>query len=138
MRNLVVDASVAGAWFLGETDPVAYRALVRLEEMRSVVPQLWHLEVRNSLLSAERRSRLPAAQMRGCLWVLNQLPIRTDNDVDLALAFDLARSHTLSFYDSVFLELAKRTDGELATLDRSLHMAAVTEGVSVMGDSSSN
>lgn len=138
MRNLVVDASVAGAWFLGEASPVADRALERLEEGGAVVPQLWRLELRNSLLTAERRSRLSAAQVRDSLLVLRQLPIRTDNGLDLAVAFDLARRHALSFYDAVYLELAKRTDGELATLDKALHGAAVAEAVSVVGDSSSN
>ncbi|MDE0121305.1 MAG: type II toxin-antitoxin system VapC family toxin [bacterium] len=137
MRDLVVDASVAGAWFLGEPSALADMALARLEEDRAVVPQIWHLEVRNALLTAERRSRLSAAQMTDSLLVLRHLPIRTDRGLDLALAFDLARIHNLSFYDAVYLELAKRTDGELATLDRALHGAAVTEAVSVMEESPS-
>lgn len=133
----MVDASVAGAWFLGEPSSVADRALARLEEDGAVVPQIWHLEVRNCLLTAERRSRLSAGQVTDSLQVLDHLPIRTDNGLDLAVAFDLARTHNLSVKDAVYLELAKRTGGELATLDRALHGAAVAGAVSVVGDAPS-
>ncbi len=56
------------------------------------------------------------------------LPIGTEVP-DLQSAFDLARAHELSFYDALYLELAKREDAELATLDGALGRTAVAEGV---------
>ena len=41
----------------------------------------------------------------------------------------MARVHRLSFYDAVYLELAKRESAELATLDSTLENAALAEGV---------
>ena len=52
MSGLVVDASVALVWLFDDEDqPGAERTLDRLEEDGAVVPQLWHLEIRNSLLT---------------------------------------------------------------------------------------
>ena len=134
MSGLVVDASVTVAWlFDDETDPRADRVLERLEQDGAFVPHLWHLEVRNALLIAERRSRLPAGAVNDRLDSLRRLPIRTDEEPDLESAFDLARAHGLSFYDALYLELAKRQNAELATLDGALDRAATAEGVALSG-----
>ena len=130
MSGLVVDASVVVAWlFDDEDEPRADRVLERLEGDGALVPQLWHLETRNSLLVAERRGRLSAGGVKERLDALKGLPIRTDEEPDLQSAFDLARAHGLSFYDALYLELAKRESAELATLDGALGRAAVAEGV---------
>ena len=130
MSGLVVDASVALAWlFDDEVEPRADKVLELLEEDGALVPQLWHLEMRNSLLMAERRGRLSAGEVKERLDTLRSLPIRTDAESDLQSAFDLARARGLSFYDALYLELAKRESAELATLDEALGQAALTEGV---------
>ena len=130
MSGLVVDASVVLAWlFDDENEPRADRVLKRLEEDGALVPQLWHLEMRNSLLTAERRGRLSAGEVKERLDALRSLPLRTDEASDLQSAFDLARAHGLSFYDALYLELAKRESAELATLDGALARAAAAEGV---------
>ena len=130
MSGLVVDASVVLAWlFDDENEPRADRVLKRLEEDGALVPQLWHLEMRNSLLTAERRGRLSAGEVKERLDALRSLPLRTDEGSDLQSAFDLARAHGLSFYDALYLELAKRESAELATLDGALARAAAAEGV---------
>ena len=130
MSGLVVDASVVMAWlFDDEDEPRADDVLELLEEDGALVPQLWHLETRNTLLVAERRGRVAAGGIKERLDALRGLPIRTDADPDLQSAFDLARAHELSFYDAMYLELAKRESAELATLDGPLGRAAVAEGV---------
>ena len=130
MSGLVVHASVVVAWlFDDEAEPRADRALERVEEDGALVPQMWHLEMRNSLLSAERRGRLSSGEGKERLDALRGLPIRTDEEPDLQSAFNLARAHGLSFYDALYLELAKREGAELATLDGALGRAAVAEGV---------
>ena len=130
MSGLVVDASVVLAWlFDDEEEPRADRVLERLEEDGALVPHLWHLETRNTLLIAERRGRLSATGVKERLDALKGLPIRTDEEPDFQSAFDLARAHRLSFYDALYLELAKRESADLATLDGALGRAAVAEGV---------
>ena len=127
---MVVDASVVISWlFDDEEEPRADRALERLIEDGALTPYLWHLETRNALLVAERRGRLSARAVDERLDALKGLPIRTDDEPDLQSAFSLARSHDLSFYDALYLELAKREGAELATLDVALGQAAAAEGV---------
>ena len=45
------------------------------------------------------------------------------------IAFTLAERHGLSFYDAIYLELAKRHTAPLATLDKALPRAAAYEGL---------
>lgn len=132
MSALVIDASIAAAWlFSDETEPQAEAVLARLAEDSAHVPQLWHLEIRNVLLVAERRGRVSVEQATTFLDALRELPIRTDTTPDLAVAFALARAHGLSFYAALYLELAQRRDGEIATLDSALARAAAAAGLSL-------
>ena len=130
MSGLVVDASMALAWLFDDEDhPGVEAALERLKEEGAIVPQLWHLEIRNALLSAERRLRISLEEVGERLEALDGLPIQTDEQPDYQVAFDLARKHGLSFYDALYLELANRQRAGLATLDRALGRAASSEGV---------
>ena len=98
----------------------------------ALVPQLWHLEVRNALLVAERRGRIRADEVEERLRCLLELPVKTDTEPNLETAFALARGRHLSFYDALYLELALRCGGALATLDAALARAAVAEGLSLV------
>lgn len=129
----VLDASVAAAWlFDDESDPRADAALTSLEREGAVVPQHWHLEVRSVLLVAERRGRIRAEESDERLRFLQQLPIRTNTEPDLEAAFVLARARSLSFYDCLYLELARRLALPLATLDGALARAATAEGLALI------
>lgn len=130
MKLYVLDASVAAVWVLpGETNVQADEALRRMEESGAVVPSLWHLEIRNVLLAAERRERITAEHTQKALRTLGRLPILTDSTPNLDMAFHLARTHGLTFYDGLYLELAVRRRTALATLDHRLDRAAAAEGL---------
>ncbi len=53
---------------------------------------------------------------------------------DLAVALTLAGRHRLSFYDAIYLELAKRRAAPVATLDKALARAAAGEGLPLVCD----
>lgn len=130
MSELVIDASVAAALLLDdEREPRADKALEHMKTKGAIAPLLWQLETRNALLAAERRGSLSQHEVQKRLEALNGLPIQTKEPSDLQTAFDLARSHGVSLYDALYLELAKRENAELATLDKALGRAAVAEGV---------
>ena len=134
MSVLVLDASIAAAWlFQDESEPRAEAALARLAEQSAIVPQLWRLEIRNVLLTAERQGRLAAAEAVEALDDLSELPILIDTTPDLDAAWALARAHQLSYYDALYLELAQRRNGTLATLDTALARAAIAAGVPTFG-----
>ena len=112
MSPLVLDASIAVSWFLDdEFEPGSHYLLERLRQDEGIVPQHWHyVQIRNALLVAERRGRATIlSETEDRLDSLNELPIRTDQQADLEEALRLARAHRLSFYDALYLELAKET-----------------------------
>lgn len=133
VSTLVLDASVACDWLLDdELDPRAARVAERVSQDGALVPQLWHLEVRNALVTAERRGRLTAQGTVDRLRALRQLPVVTDAEPDLDAVVALARSHRISIYDAVYLELAQRRRAALATLDAGLVEAAATVAVPIV------
>lgn len=118
------------AWLLhDQKDPRAEFTQSRLTKDRALVPQLWHLEVRNCLIVAKRRGHISTGRLTECLEALRWLLIQTDTELDLSTAFSLAQTHGLSFYDAIYLELAKRQEAALASLDAALIRAAAAEGI---------
>lgn len=132
-EGLVIDSSVAIAWcFPDEQDEYSQSVLDALTTERAVVPDLWHLEVVNTLVVGERRKRSTQADTVTWLGFLALLPIAVDGETR-AHAFretpGLAREHNVSAYDAAYLELAMRRGLPLATLDEKLKTAARTVGV---------
>lgn len=126
----VLDASVAACWLLDDEDDAdANAALERLGQEDALVPQLWHIEIRNCLLVARRRRRLSGDDLGERLRALAGLPVRTDADFDPDSSFALADRHGLSLYDALYLNLAQRRGIPLATLDKTLRGAAIAAGV---------
>ena len=133
MSAFVLDASVAITWLLDvEENPLADSARRRIVDDGAFFPQVWHLEVRNALLVAQRRGRITAKGTVARLRSLKELPIYTDAEPDLESAAELARGHRLTIYDAVYLELAGRRNEALATLDTALVRAATAEGLPLL------
>lgn len=99
------------------------------------VPGLWHLEVANALVVAERRAVIQANSSDEFLNQLYKLPINTDLQ-PLAerqmRVLALARSEGLSSYDASYLALAQQLGTTLASFDRKLNQAATNLGVSLL------
>ena len=127
---LVLDASISAPWFLPDEDDSSSHAAARqVETEGAVVPAIWMYEIRNVLLIAERRGRLTSADVLLALEGLEKLPLTIDVDPDYPATYLLATRHSLSFYDAAYLELAQRSGGVLATLDRRLGRAVEAEGL---------
>lgn len=136
--TFVLDASVALGWTLDNpVPPAATRAkLALLSGTKAVVPALWHLEVANGLVVAERRGILASSDATMALLQLEQLcaqalEIQADI-VPMRQALTTARTYHLSAYDSVYLDLALRAQLPLATLDLALRKAAGRAGVELL------
>lgn len=130
MTPFVLDCSVCMTWaFEDEKAPVA------LDELASVqvsVPQIWPLEVSNSLLVALRHRRISIGEIEKFTETLDTLPIIIDGETSthaLTRTFAIARRYGLTSYDAAYLELALRRDRPLATLDGKLRKAAEIAGV---------
>lgn len=134
MSSIVLDASLAVSWLLREDlDPPAIAALDHFRRDGAYVPPLWHYEVRNALLVAERRGRIPGGGAREALEKVPDLRLVTDQATNLDTALELAFSHRLSFYDALYLELARRRRLPLGTRDTALARATRAEGLEAMG-----
>lgn len=126
MSGFILDASVALAWlFHDESDDRAETALDRLANFGATVPVLWHYEIRNALLVAQRRDRISKPDADKRLTSLLELPIQIDESAQFDKAMELAHKYQLSFYDALYLELATRKKLPLATLDKKLNNAAI-------------
>ena len=131
--SIVLDASAAVAAILeSETPPQVAAPYRRIVIEGAFVPQLWHSEVRNAVISNERRGRISSDQAARTVAMLNGLPVTTDDSPDLDAAMTLARAHTLTFYDALYLELTLRRGAVLVSLDAALLRAAQREGAATL------
>lgn len=131
--TFVVDASVTATWcFDDESDLASESVLDRLSADDAVVPAIWRYEILNILVVNERRGRIDPVGSAEFLAELDRLPILIDSQGDRTALLALARQHALSAYDAAYLELARRIDGPLATLDISLKTAAQANGITVI------
>jgi predicted nucleic acid-binding protein len=136
MRAFVLDCSATMAYFFkDETSAYVDTAFEMLaEEGTALVPSIWPLEVANTCVSAERRKRLTIPDVEEIYSILGALPIEVIPYADLQSTWDvqsLARTYTLSAYDAAYLELAKRENLPLVTLDKKLKQATDKAGVSL-------
>jgi predicted nucleic acid-binding protein len=132
----VLDASVTMTWcFSDEAAPETDDLLQQLAILGAVVPALWHFEVANILATAIRRKRISADEARAFLKKLDSLTIVVEQRARPITGSDLlplVLQYGLTAYDAAYLELAKRSNFAIATLDRQLIAAAQQEGVFLM------
>ncbi|WP_299822410.1 type II toxin-antitoxin system VapC family toxin [uncultured Jannaschia sp.] len=100
----------------------------------ALAPSLLWYDLRNILVMATRRGRLPDGKAALAIARLRSLPIET---VDMTVSGDssvieLAGGHRLSAYDATYLALSMRTSAPLATADRALGRAAGQEGIRLL------
>jgi predicted nucleic acid-binding protein len=136
MTGFVLDCSIAVTWFFeDETSPETDALLDRVRDEGAVVPALWHWELANVLLQAERRGRIAASEVMARLALLRLLPIRTDDEA-VARVFRevpaLARAQGLTSYDAAYLDLAIYHGLPLATKDKALIEAASRMNVPIL------
>ena len=138
MTDFVLDNSVAMRW-LFETDKgsdqiYAENVLKSMTSSGAMVPNLWHLEAVNVLVSAEHRRDISLGEIERFLSQLENLPIHTDS-LTARHAFSrtlvLARAYSISSYDASYLELAIRAGLPLASLDKKLIRAAKKTDVEI-------
>jgi predicted nucleic acid-binding protein len=128
--GIVVDASVTLSWcFPDEQTSLSLKVLDRLTAgEEAVVPAFWCVELLNSLLVGEKRGRISPDQTHAFLRDLAALQPAVDHaslEQVLGAVQMLCRDHGLTPYDALYVELARRTNCPLATLDQSQRDAAI-------------
>lgn len=133
----VLDSSVTLTWCFREERTALSEVVLAelLEGGIAFVPSLWALEVSNVLVRSVRRKLISSAQADDFADPLLDLPIEVEATAEtLALGEvrQLALRTQTSAYDAAFLELARRLDLPLATLDEPLRRAARRTGVDLV------
>ncbi len=133
---IAVDASAALAWSHKDERTEAVRAIsARVAKEGAVVPALWPIEIANGLTMAVRRERISVAERDELLSNFRRLAIEIEApsmDITWTSTVWLAHRCGLTAYDAAYLELARRRNLPLATLDEQLADAARAEGVTVL------
>lgn len=136
MTGFVLDCSIAVSWcFEDEASEVCDALLERVRDEGALVPSLWHLELGNVMIQAERRGRVMSADVTTRLELIGDLPIATDGETPLRALHEilaLARAENLTTYDAAYLELAIRRGLPLATNDKRLRSAGKNTGVQII------
>ncbi len=117
---IVADASLAISLLVG-FEPVASRAWKRLEdESRIHAPELFDLDVADSLRGLVRAGKIEARRARRLLLgAPTGLPVRHHrHDPLLERAWELR--HNLNAYDATYVALAEFLDAPLLTEDRAI------------------
>ena len=125
MSEFVLDCSATLPWIFGsEATPATERLLDKVASgAKAWVPSLWHLEVGNVLLGAQRKGRINEAGIEKFLGTLAMYNIEVDHDtagLAWSKTFSLGERFGLTLYDAAYLELALRKGLPLASLDQTL------------------
>ena len=136
MSLSVVDSSIALTWcFDDEASSETDRLFEQVRDDGAIVPGLWHLELSNVLLQAERRGRISRADAATRLGLIADLPISVDQETTARAwreTLSLAREERLTTYEAAYLELAMRRGVSLMTRDGDLAGAAKRLGIAVL------
>ena len=125
------------AWlFHDEATPKTAALLNRLATETALVPDWWFIEIATVLAMSERKGRI--SPMQSDAFIADQSKLGIERDAEAPeRAFTqlllLCRTHRLTSYDAIYLDLAIRRSLPLATLDYDLRKAAKKLGVSLLG-----
>jgi predicted nucleic acid-binding protein len=132
----VIDCSVCVSWyFRDEASEFCDQLGLAVHRSEAWVPSLWRLELVSAVVNAERRKRITGDQRRDVLKDANELPLRIDQEMPSVVELnELAAGHSLTPYDAVYFELARRRKLPLATLDAALVKAARAAKLALITD----
>jgi len=127
VSDLIVDASVAGKWFLPpQHEPFAFQAREVFNRFQQgqfeiVVPDLFWPEMANIFRKAVLQRRISRAEARASIGDLRSVRLAVVPTEPLALeALRIALEHSVSSYDAFYVALAAESQFPLLTADERL------------------
>ena len=133
---VVVDASVALAWYLPDSDAnLTYATDVRDAQaghrIISLVPDFWPAEVAYRLLKAARTTPSPLiGSLAAATSFLDHFPENIQlTPRNVGVIIELATRYHLQGWDALYFDVAMRSGAMLATLDGGLKTACRNFGV---------
>lgn len=133
MTSFVPDASsVLARFFPDEAGAQGPDILELLQAGGAIVPMIWPAEITNGLFQAVRRRRTKWEDARGALATLFDLKVDVvsfDFREMQSAILPIARRHSLTAYDALYLHLARTRRAPLHSNDHALRRAAKAEKV---------
>ncbi len=128
---IIIDSSYTLALVMPDEVRPASMPAVLNEQLAA--PMIWPLELANALRNSLRRARLQDLQVDGLFRQIAAFDVDVVSPTHVLPKkhFDAARSHDLTPYDAMYLELALLWRSSLATRDTALAAAAERAGVPV-------
>ena len=124
MPGVIIDASVAVAWFAPEDGSDVALSLLR-SPRRLIAPDFLAVEASNAMWKKHRRREMQGSEIDQAMATLFTLGIQWLDARDYATeAGRLARETGHPVYDCLYLVLARTHDVPLATLDRRVREVA--------------
>jgi predicted nucleic acid-binding protein len=136
--RLILDASVALAWFVRATDEQSryaegVLALIERDATACAVPHLWHVEIANQLRVFKVSGKMTRVKQLNALHRLEALTLSTHHiGLEVRQVLELAERYHIAAYDALYVFLAARDELPLATLDDGMAGAAQRAGVEVV------
>ena len=134
LDRVVIDNSFLAALFLPDEDHAHATPLIErtgiIIELHA--PQFFLIEFSNLLTVCSRRKRIDQEELESAQRLATSLPIQFHQNVSVTSIerqTRLALITGLSFYDTIYLDLAQSIGASLATLDKKLSEAARTAKV---------
>ena len=134
MNNFILDCSVYMSWCLNEdTIKASSKILNSITKKGIIVSSLWVYEVTNTLTVSVRRKKLTVADARGLINDIQLLPIEFDKPTTESMfgIFNIANEHKLSAYDAAYIELALRTNMQIASFDKEVIKVSGKLGIKI-------
>jgi predicted nucleic acid-binding protein len=134
VNSFIADCSITASWFFNdERDEYSDFTLDYCCKFRAVAPLLWKFEVTNTILIAEKRTRITSAKIIKIIDFLNSLPIDISNfDFPMYEIMNTARVNNLTSYDATYLLTAMHEGLPIATKDKALIKACHNNGVPLL------
>jgi predicted nucleic acid-binding protein len=118
-QRLVIDASVIVKWFVEEPDSSVARQL-QAQGKALLAPELLILETTNAFLKKLRRGDLSQQAMQLAVEATQALVTFRPDRLLFDDALTLAKQHTLTIFDALYVELALSEGCQLVTADQRL------------------
>ncbi len=120
MNTLVLDTSVAVAWYLPETFSTQarrWRDRLLAGDVQMLVPSLHYWEMANVLRTYVRRAEIEASLARDLYALHLDAPLESA-EPDRATVLDVALEYDATVYDAVYIGLALLHEASLLTAER--------------------
>lgn len=122
------------SWCLNEeTVKTSSNILKSIIKNEIIVPGLWAYEVANTLTISVRRNKLTVAETHSLINDIQLLPIEYDKPTteNISNIFNVASEHKLSAYDAAYIELALRTNLQIASFDKEVIKVSKKLGIKI-------